>query len=155
LLPHEIAEELRDVPPSTFTHPDHFFWSGRSKRKSEVSNWIKIFAKVLSKATELFPKLFLEADGQPRAAHLHMLRDTFAVEYLLTGMPLEEVSRLLGHASVLVTQKHYAPWVLQRQQRLAESQRAAWVTMGILAKPSSGNLGSKGTGLNETGEAMA
>ena len=39
-----------------------------------------------------------------------MLRDTFAVEYLLAGMPLEEVSRLLGHASVLVTQKHYAPW---------------------------------------------
>ena len=60
-----------------------------------------------------------------------MLRDTFAVEYLLAGMPLEEVSRLLGHSSVLITQKHYAPWVLQRQQRLAASQRAAWATMGI------------------------
>jgi hypothetical protein len=45
-----------------------------------------------------------------------MLRDTFAVEYLLAGMPLEEVSRLLGHSSVLITQKHYAPWVLERQQ---------------------------------------
>jgi integrase len=60
-----------------------------------------------------------------------MMRDTFAVEYLLAGMPLEEVSRLLGHSSVLVTQKHYAPWVLQRQQRLAASQRAAWAAMGI------------------------
>jgi integrase/recombinase XerD len=136
LLPHDIVEELRDVPPSTFTHPDHFFWSGRSKRKSEVSNWIKIFAKVLSKATELFPKLFLETNGEPKPAHLHMLRDTFAVEYLLAGMPLEEVSRLLGHASVLVTQKHYAPWVLQRQQRLAESQRAAWAVMGVAPKGS-------------------
>jgi integrase/recombinase XerD len=48
-----------------------------------------------------------------------MFRDTFAVEYLLTGMPLEEVSRLLGHSNVLITQKHYAPWVVERQQKLA------------------------------------
>lgn len=113
------------MPPSTFTHQYQFFWSGRSKRKGEVSNWIKIFAKVLSKAIELFPKLFLETNGQPKPAHLHMLRDTFAVEYLLAGVPLEEVSQLLGHASVLVTQKHYAPWVLQRQQRLAESPQSS------------------------------
>jgi integrase len=95
LLPHEIAEKLQSVPPSTFTHPDHFFWSGRSKRKSEVSNWIKIFAKVLSKATELFPKLFLEADGQPRAAHLHMFRDTFAVEYLLASRRIRNFAGIL------------------------------------------------------------
>jgi integrase len=131
LLPPDVADELRRVPPSACTDPNHFFWSGRSKRKSEVSNWQKIFSKVLSKATELQPKLFLEANGQPKPAHLHMMRDTFAVEYLLAGMPLEEVSRLLGHSSVLITQKHYAPWVLQRQQRLAACQRAAWVAMGI------------------------
>jgi integrase/recombinase XerD len=131
LLPPDIAEELRSVPPSSVTDPNHFFWSGRSKRKSEVSNWEKIFARVLSTATEKYPKLFLERSGQRKPAHLHMLRDTFAVEYLLAGMSLEEVSRLLGHSSVLITQKHYAPWVLQRQQRLAASQRAAWATMGI------------------------
>ena len=134
LLPHEIAQELRSVPPSPFTDPGYFFWSARSKRKSEVSNWIKIFGKILSKATKLFPALFLESNGQPKPAHLHMLRDTFAVEYLVAGMPLEEVSRLLGHSSVLITQKHYAPWVLQRQQRLAASQRAAWATMGVEKK---------------------
>ncbi len=131
LLPPDIADELRSVPPSSVTDPSYFFWSGRSKRKSEVSNWQKIFAKVLAAARERYPKLFLERNGQPKPAHLHMLRDTFAVEYLLAGMPLEEVSRLLGHSSVLITQKHYAPWVLQRQQRLAASQRAAWATMGI------------------------
>jgi site-specific recombinase XerD len=81
--------------------------------------------------TEKHPKLFKESDGQPKPAHLHMLRDTFAVEYLLAGMPLDEVSRLLGHSSVLITQKHYAPWVLERQQRLAASVRTAWSTMGI------------------------
>ena len=130
LLPHDVAEELRNVPRSAYTHPSYFFWSGRSKRKSEVSNWIKIFGKILDKATETHPKLFLEADGSSRPAHLHMLRDTFAVEYLLAGMPLEEVSRLLGHSSVLITQKHYAPWVLERQQRLATSS-TAWSTMGL------------------------
>jgi len=131
LLPHDVAEELRNVPSNAYTHPSYFFWSGRSKRKSEVSNWIKIFGKILAKATETHPKLFAEADGTPRPAHLHMLRDTFAVQYLLAGMPLEEVSRLLGHSSVLITQKHYAPWVLERQQRLATSVRTAWSTMGL------------------------
>jgi integrase len=131
LLPHDVAQELRSAPPGCATHPDYFFWSGESKRKSEVSNWEKIFAKVVAKARERYPKLYTESNGEPKPAHLHMMRDTFAVEYLLAGMPLEEVSRLLGHSSVLVTQKHYAPWVLQRQQRLAASQRAAWATMGI------------------------
>jgi integrase/recombinase XerD len=131
LLPHDVAEELRNVPRNAYTHPSYFFWSGRSKRKSEVSNWIKIFGKILDKAALTYPKLFLEADGSSRPAHLHMLRDTFAVEYLLAGMPLEEVSRLLGHSSVLITQKHYAPWVLERQQRLATSVRTAWSTMGL------------------------
>ena len=131
LLPHDVAEELRNVPATTYTHASYFFWSGRSKRKSEVSNWIKIFSKIVATATERHPELFTEADGQPKRAHLHMFRDTFAVEYLLAGMPLEEVSRLLGHSSVLITQKHYAPWVVERQQKLATSVRAAWSMMGI------------------------
>ena len=58
LLPHDVAEELRDVPASAYTHPSFFFWSGRSKRKSEVSNWIKIFGNVLATATERHPRLF-------------------------------------------------------------------------------------------------
>jgi hypothetical protein len=124
------------VPASSHTHPDYFFWSGHSKRKSEVSNWIKIFGKILATATEKRPELFKESDGNPKPAHLHMLRDTFAVEYLLAGMPLDEVSRLLGHSSVLITQKHYAPWGLERQQKLATSVRNAWSAMGINAKSS-------------------
>jgi site-specific recombinase XerD len=134
LLPPDVADELRRVPPSSVTHPNYFFWSGRSKRKSEVSNWEKIFTKVVVKARELFPRLFTEHSGEPKRAHLHMLRDTFAVEYLLAGMPLDEVSRLLGHSSVTITQKHYAPWVLERQQRLAANQRSAWANMGIKTK---------------------
>jgi integrase len=132
LLPDDVASELRNVPSSSVTHPDYFFWSAQSKRKSEVSNWEKIFARIVAKAREMSPKLFTDANRELKRAHLHMMRDTFAVEYLLAGMPLEEVSRLLGHSSVTITQKHYAPWVMERQQRLAASQRAAWATMGIV-----------------------
>jgi len=39
-----------------------------------------------------------------------MLRDTFAVELLLAGVPIDQVSILLGHASVKTTERHYAPF---------------------------------------------
>ena len=55
-----------------------------------------------------------------------MLRDTFAVEMLLAGVPLEQVSMLLGHKSVKITEEHYAPWVKARQEQLAANVRKAW-----------------------------
>jgi len=48
------------------------------------------------------------------------LRDTFSVDLLERGVPLEEVSKLLGHSSTKVTEKHYAPWIKGRQDRLDE-----------------------------------
>jgi integrase len=59
-----------------------------------------------------------------------MLRDTFAVEMLLAGVPLEQVSMLLGHKSVKITEKHYAPWVKARQEQLAANVRKAWSVPG-------------------------
>jgi integrase len=60
-------------------------------------------------------------DGQA-----HRFRDTFAVELLLAGVPIERVSMLLGHSSVRVTEKHYAPWVRARQDQLEADVRRAW-----------------------------
>lgn len=48
----------------------------------------------------------------------HRLRDTFAIRLLTQGVQLDDVSRLLGHASVQVTQAHYAKWVPARANRL-------------------------------------
>jgi integrase len=48
----------------------------------------------------------------------HRLRDTFAVRALLKGVSLEDVSRLLGHSSVKVTEAYYAKWVTARKRRL-------------------------------------
>ncbi len=59
-----------------------------------------------------------------------MFRDTFAVELLLAGVPIDQVSLLLGHSSVKVTEKHYAPFVKARQAQLEQSARMAWEQTG-------------------------
>jgi len=38
------------------------------------------------------------------------------------------VSILLGHGSVKVTEKHYAPWVKARQEQLEADVRRTWET---------------------------
>lgn len=78
-----------------------------------------------------FRKLFRLADirnpdGTPKPSRSHMFRDTFAVELLLGGVPIDRVSVLLGHHSVKMTEKHYLPWVEDRQKQLTASVRRAW-----------------------------
>jgi integrase len=74
---------------------------------------------------EVKPKnLFTLAEVQ--GGHAHRFRDTFAVELLLAGVPLERVSVLLGHQSVRITERHYSPWVRSRQAQLEQDLRRAW-----------------------------
>ena len=56
----------------------------------------------------------------------HRLRDTFAVDLLQKGVPLEEVSKLLGHESTKTTERSYAKWVKGRQDRLDSLVTATW-----------------------------
>jgi integrase len=71
-------------------------------------------------------------------AHAHRLRDTFATELLLRGVPLERVGALLGHRSVNVTEKHYAPWVSARQEQLEGDVRRTWETDLLIATETKG-----------------
>jgi len=48
----------------------------------------------------------------------HRFRDTFAVRKLLAGHPIGDVSKLLGHSSVTITERYYAKWVSSRRDRL-------------------------------------
>jgi integrase/recombinase XerD len=91
---------LNAIPDSTY-----YFWTGLSKPKSTVGDWQRSLKR-----------LFVLA-GVPDA-HAHRFRDTFSVELLLAGVPIERVSILLGHQSVRITEKHYAPWVCARQEQL-------------------------------------
>jgi len=42
------------------------------------------------------------------------------------GVPIDQVSILLGHSSVRITEKHYSPWVGARQDQPEKSVQAAW-----------------------------
>jgi integrase len=121
-LPPEIAGELLAVPN---TNPAYFFWSGEGSKKSVTGNWGKRFIVPAFQAAKI------ESDGHMRS---HRLRDTFAVDLLEKGVPLEEVSKLLGHESIRTTEKHYAKWVKGRQDRLDLLVTATWATPGKTRK---------------------
>ena len=63
-----------------------------------------------------------------------MFRDTFAVELLLAGVPIDQVSLLLGHSSVKITERHYAPFCKARQEQLTAAVKLAWLKAKTTAK---------------------
>lgn len=85
-------------------------------------------AKSLSNAAGIRMSALFTAAGIPGVCFMksHRLRDTFAVELLVKGVPLEEVSKLLGHKSIRTTELHYAKWVKGRQDRLDSAVVATW-----------------------------
>ena len=109
-LPPFVVKALDVIPASTY-----FFWTGLSKPKSAVGDWQRSLKRLLILA------------GVPDG-HAHRFRDTFSVELLLAGVPIERVSILLGHQSVRITEKHYAPWVRARQEQLEADVRRTWQT---------------------------
>jgi integrase len=113
-VPPAIAEELLAVPND---NPAYFFWSGNGSKKSITGNWGKRFI------VPSFDHAGITSEGHMRA---HRLRDTFAVDLLEKGVPLEEVSKLLGHESIKTTEKHYAAWVKGRQDRLDSLVIGTW-----------------------------
>jgi integrase len=106
------------------TNATYFFWTGEGLAKTVTSIWQWSYVKLFKLAA------LKEPDGTPKRCHPHMLRDTFAVESLLSGMRLEEVSTILGHSSVKITERHYMPWVRARQASLNQSVMASWVKQG-------------------------
>jgi integrase/recombinase XerD len=108
------------------TSERYFFWTGGSRLQTATGDW-------QAKLKKLFERANL-ADG-----HAHRFRDTFAVELLLANLPIERVSILLGHTSIRITEKHYAPWVRPRQEQAEADVRGAW------AQDSVALLESKGT----------
>lgn len=126
----DIAREILAVPNGDYEHAAngvrrtgsarYIFWDGKS---DIVQTWTKrIIAPVFKRS------------GITRGGNMtsHRLRDTFAVDLLQKGVPMEEVSRFLGHTSIRTTEKHYAKWGKGRQDRADELVLATW-------KPSAGS----------------
>lgn len=101
-IPQMVTDELQTMEAKS---AKYFFWSGTSSSRTLVSVWGE-------KLRSLFKKAGI-ATG-----HSHRFRDTFAVNLLSAGVSIDDVSTLLGHTNVRITQKHYSPWVKARQAAL-------------------------------------
>lgn len=119
ILPRVVQDALAKTPTKS---EQHFFWTGGGKLESSVTNWRATLGQVFK-------------DAKIPNGHSHRFRDTFAVELLLAGVPIERVSVLLGHQSVRITEKHYAPWAQARQEQLEDDLRSAWRRDKFASKP--------------------
>jgi integrase len=112
-IPSDVASELLAV----LNNPRYFFISGDEKPDTPRTTWARKFIR------PLFEKAKIDGDGWMKS---HRLRDTFAVDLLQQGVPLQDVSKLLGHQSIKTTEKAYAAWVKGRQDRLDSLVTATW-----------------------------
>ena len=113
-IPPAVAEELKSLLNGT---PRYFFWSGNGEEESITKTWMKNYIVPIFRAAKI-----------PNEGHMmsHRLRDTFAVDLLEKGVPLEEVSKLLGHESIKTTERHYSKWMKGRQDRLDALVTGTW-----------------------------
>jgi site-specific recombinase XerD len=115
-IPPAVATELLTVLNG---NPRYVFWSGNGEEESITKTWAKYYIAPVFKAAGL------AGEGHMMS---HRLRDTFAADLLEKGVPIEEVSKLLGHESIRTTERHYAKWVKGRQDRLDALVTGTWAT---------------------------
>ena len=113
-IPTAVAKEVLASPNENRTY---LFWTGDSSPSNHATKWQTRYVAPVFKAA-----------GLHGIGHMvsHRLRDTFAVDLLTKGVPMEEVSKLLGHSSIKTTEKSYAKWVQSRQDRLDSLVTASW-----------------------------
>lgn len=117
VIPDDVAAKLAALSEGRpgFLKGYFFWFAGASSLESLTSRWnhhIDAFSNVLQ---------FTNEAGKPLRFHNRMLRDTFAVDLLLRGVALEDVSMLLTHRCVTTTEKYYGAWIeLARRQRYAQ-----------------------------------
>ena len=109
-LPRFVVEALDDCPRKS---EPYWFWTGEGSRETATGNWRRTFRRLC-------------AIAGVKGGHPHRFRDTLAVELLLEGVPMERVSILLGHSSVKIAERHYAPWVQARQAQLEADLERVW-----------------------------
>jgi integrase len=109
-LPSIVVDALNACPRKS---ERYWFWTGVGSKNTLAGNWRRTFRRLCTIAGV-------------QGGHPHRFRDTLAVELLLKGVPMERVSVLLGHTSVKITERHYAPWVHARQTQLEADLVRVW-----------------------------
>jgi len=109
-IPPDVAEELMTLSNEGV----YVFWDGAS---DIVKTWTKYMIAPAFDAAKIVSSGHMVS---------HRLRDTFAVDLLAKGVPLEEVSRLLGHTSIKTTERSYAKWSKSRQDRVDALVAGTW-----------------------------
>jgi site-specific recombinase XerD len=122
-VPPQVADAVLEIPPMSETH---FFWSGIGKPITAVRKWRQSLSHVFKEAQ-------LKRNNKVIRCHPHMLRHTFAIEKLLAGAALEDVSLLLAHRSIRITERHYLKFDQRRQDRLIRTPSGACASTTLVA----------------------
>lgn len=115
-LPAMAVKALDELPRVS---ESYWFWTAQGTVETARKKWSESLARIFEAA-------------KVKDGHAHRFSDTFAVELLKQGTPIENVAAFLGHASVCVTQKHYSAWVKARQERAEADVIAIWQSDPLL-----------------------
>lgn len=129
-LPEMVVKALDECPR---VNERYWFWTARGTVETARKKWSESLATIFENA-------------KVKDGHAHRFRDTFAVELLKKGTPIENVAAFLGHASVRVTQKHYSAWVKARQERAEADVIASWQNDPLLVMETSAKGTQEGHG---------
>ena len=113
-IPPAVAEELLALAN---TNKKYVFWTGESLGETIAKTWANRYIRPIFEAAKI------PCDGHMLS---HRLRDTFAVDLLERGVPLEEVSKALGHESIKTTERSLCQVGKGRQDRLDSFITGTW-----------------------------
>jgi integrase len=109
-LPPAVMEALASLDTNG---NGRYFSTGNAKSQTARANWSRYLDAIFELA-------------KVNDAHSHRFRDAFAVSLLEKGVSIENVSVLLGHSSVRITERHYRPWVKTLQAQLEADVAHTW-----------------------------
>ncbi len=107
-IPRPVLEELRAVPPERDSVGAAMPFRTRDV---DVNSDTRKWGRRVQTLFQLAGIDKVQTEHGMRPPHPHMLRDTFAVGHLRKGAALRTVSKMLGHAKTMTTEKAYLPWV--------------------------------------------
>jgi integrase/recombinase XerD len=116
-LPDHLMKRLQAMTPY---RDGYLFWD----RRTSESKMSTVRCNYTSTLATVFTKAGVKTEGDGKLSH--MCRNTFAVDLLEKGVPLETVSLLLGHQSVTTTERYYADFSDGYMNRAEQMVRKTW-----------------------------